>query len=187
MFKMMIILHTLEILEICSTSIDVERQLREMRNTNKMQEREISKLKKETKLLRADMTKCMMKSCKVQSVKDGFMNQKIVDGGDEERSLEEKQLENLSISNAKVRNTRSTSNIIAFYTYLSHPIPNPSIHHTLVFDIVKQIWVEDTTNTAACFQLQLQGYMFSFGPSTLEIEGKLNTESTSTMTRSIIP
>ena len=134
---------------LCSASLNVENELHEIRRVLFHQEKEIQDLKTENQVLRNDLAKLKTEIEKLKADDDDVSelgeNFTISEN-------EEIQIRNISfnlktlIRNAdavaksemeNIRMSRLAPEPAAFYAYMSNNEPNPSLHHAIIFDVVK--------------------------------------------------
>ncbi|XP_061185761.1 uncharacterized protein LOC133193855 [Saccostrea echinata] len=133
-----------ETLSLCYGNTDIEKEFLEIRKNLKRQEMEIKELRRENRKLRADVNKLTAEMDNLKNV-DDFISARddLIKDKNISRTIEKTQTTKKSAlddpkSNMDLtRNTRIGTEPVAFYAYMSAPEPNPSIDHTLVFDVAK--------------------------------------------------
>lgn len=133
----------LETITFCYANVDVENNLMEIRTILNRQEKEITALRNENRVLRAYIKKLAVE---IDNLKNTIILKKKKDGIKENNFSKKLKTR---ISRAQValkarierpRNKRLSpirAREIAFYAYMSANEPNPSLHHALIFDAVK--------------------------------------------------
>lgn len=127
---------------ICYANVDVENKLMEIRTILNRQEKEITALRNENRVLRTDIKELAVESDNLKNT-TSLKKKDSIKGNNFSTKLKTR------ISRAEValkarierpRNKRLSSTqarAIALYTYMSANEPNPSLHHALIFDAVK--------------------------------------------------
>jgi cell division protein FtsB len=127
-------------LTACSANSYVEEELLQIRATLHRQETEIKELRSENQVLRADVDRL---NVEVDRLRHGLdtapsHDDEIPGNGIGKEMIQNKQFNIISESDLKrIRHTRASPEPIAFYAYMSANEPNPSLHHPLIFDVVK--------------------------------------------------
>ena len=132
----------------CSASLNVENELHEIRRILIQLEDEVQELKSENRVLRADVAEMAKEIEKLKADDSGYGFGENITGSENE----EIQIRNSSVNlKTLIRNadavvtsgkvhtgmSRIAPGPVAFYGYLSHNEPNPSLNHALIFDSVK--------------------------------------------------
>ena len=136
------------VIAFCSASLNVENELHEIRRILIHLEDEVQELKSENRVLRADVAEMAKEIEKLKADDNGYGFGENITGSENE----EIQIRNSSVNlktlfrNADAVGTsgkvhtgmsRLAPGPVAFYAYLSHSEPNPSLNHALIFDSVK--------------------------------------------------
>ncbi|XP_048736469.2 uncharacterized protein LOC125651760 [Ostrea edulis] len=128
-------------LTTCSANSYVEREFLHIRATLNRQEREIKELRSENRVLRADMDNL---NAEIERLRNGLNSSPCHDdeirqnNNSEDETIQSKQLNMMSESGVeRIRHTRISPEPVAFYAYMSSNEPNPSLHRSLIFDVVK--------------------------------------------------
>lgn len=136
------------IVALCSASLNVENELHEIRRILFHQEKEIQDLKTENQVLRNDLAKLKTEIEKVKAGDDvSELGENFTVSENEEIQIRNNSV-NLKtlIRNAdavaksameNIRMSRLAPEPVAFYAYMSNNEPNPSLHHAIIFDVVK--------------------------------------------------
>lgn len=146
MIKITIILGTFF---LCYAYVDVENEFIEIRTILMRQEREIKLLRNENRVLRADVKKMAVEIDNLKN-RDTHMlqnseeftisqNDSIKKDNSSNKLITKIAIEIVSLKTdmKHSRNTRLSPEVIGFYAYMSSAEPSPSVHHTLIFDEVK--------------------------------------------------
>lgn len=132
---------------LCYANVDVENELMEIRTILIRQELEIKALRNKNHVLRTDIKKMAVE---IEILKNTIrLKNSEEHTSDQDEGIKEnnfcKKLKT-RISRAQValkaeierpRNKRLSPEPVAFYAYMSANEPNPSLHHALIFDVVK--------------------------------------------------
>jgi hypothetical protein len=124
---------------MCSADSYVETELLQIRAILHRQEMEIQELRSENRALRADVDKLNVEIKRLSNGLDmlpGHFDE-IQGNNSEEEAIENKEHMKLESDMNRKRQTRTSSEPVAFYAYMSHNEPSPSYHHSLIFDVVK--------------------------------------------------
>ncbi|XP_052699422.1 complement C1q tumor necrosis factor-related protein 3-like [Crassostrea angulata] len=108
---------------LCYANVDVENELMEIRTILTRQEKEIKALRNENRVLRADVKKMTVE---IDNLKNA-------------ERISRAQVA-LKAEIERPRNKRLLpvpASAVAFYAYMSANEPNPSLHHSLIFNAVK--------------------------------------------------
>lgn len=129
----------------CSASVNVENELKEIRRILIQQEMEIQELKSENRVLHASVAKMATEIQKLKA--DDHGSEHFSASQDEGLQTSNntvhlrtmiKNKETASISGTEhTRMSRIVSEPVAFYSYMATEEPNPSLHHAIIFDVVK--------------------------------------------------
>lgn len=123
---------------LCSASVNVENELREIQRILVQQEMEIQELKNENRDLRADLAKITSDVEKIKADSHGSeLTRNITVSQNKENPIQNRSANWKSmIRNEDVISLCQTEPV-AFYAYLSDKEPNPSLNHAIIFDVVK--------------------------------------------------
>lgn len=108
---------------LCYANVDVENELLEIRTILTRQEKEIKALRNENRVLRADVKKMAVEI-------DNLKNADRISRAQVALKAEIERHRNTRLSPVQ-------ASAVAFYAYMSANEPNPSLHHALIFDAVK--------------------------------------------------
>lgn len=146
MIKIAIILGTFF---LCHAYVDVENEFIEVRTILMRQEREIKLLRNENRVLRADVKKMAVEIDNLKN-RDTHMPKNSEEFTiSQNDSIKEDNSSNKLITKITTeivspktdmkhsRNPRLSPELVGFYAYMSNAEPSPSVHHTLIFDEVK--------------------------------------------------
>lgn len=132
----------------CSASVNVENELKEIRRILIQQEMEIQELRNENRVLHASVAKMATEIQKLKADDHGSKHEGN-NSASEDEGLQTsnntvhlrtiiKNKETASISGTEhTRMSRIVSEPVAFYSYMASNEPNPSLHHAIIFDVVK--------------------------------------------------
>lgn len=131
---------------LCTANVNVENELMEIRTILIYQKREIKALRNENRVLRADVRKLAVEIDNLKNMKNHTLKTSEEYSSDQDDGIRESNFRKklkTRISKAEVaeierpRNIRLSPEPIAFFAYMSNSEPNPSIYHALIFDVIK--------------------------------------------------
>jgi hypothetical protein len=123
----------LTVITTCYANSDAsyyETELLQIRVILRRQEMEIKELRSENRVLRADVDRL---NVEIQRLRDGLDT----GPGYYDDDIPKNDYSKEAKIQIRIRHTRVSSEPVAFYAYMSHDEPNPSLHHSLIFDVVK--------------------------------------------------
>lgn len=108
---------------LCLANVDVDNELMEIRTILIRQEKEIKALRNENCVLRADIKKMAVEIDNLKNI-DRISRAQVALKAEIERPRNK-------------RLSPEPASAVAFYAYMSASEPNPSLHHALIFNVVK--------------------------------------------------